>query len=73
MGGCARGSCSRAEASLVVSRFDRSGSGRMGMGDGVCASVGLGYSVLSREDVGEDEEELEELRALACDDGLGGI
>ena len=43
------------------------------MGDGVCASVGLGYSVLSREDVGEDEEELEELRALACDDGLGGI
>jgi hypothetical protein len=56
MGGCARGSCSRAEASLVISRFDRSGSGRMG--DGVCASVGLGYSVLSCESVGEDEEEL---------------
>ena len=29
MGGCARGSCSRAEASLVVSCFDQSGSGRM--------------------------------------------
>lgn len=32
MGGCARGSCSRAEASLVVSCFDQSGSGRMGDG-----------------------------------------
>jgi hypothetical protein len=35
-----------------------------------CARVGLGYSVLSCEGVGEDEDE--ELGAQACDDGLGG-
>jgi len=55
MGGCARGSCSRAEASLVVSRFDQSGSGESGRW--VAQSVGLGYSVLSCEGEVEGEDD----------------